>query len=92
MGWIFFPANIRTQHENEEMQSHDNMLEVEKNLNTRAGCIGFVNLSRDMKLLPRNNIYQFHTINIACIPITFVSNNIGVNKNTIIFSFLSLNL
>jgi hypothetical protein len=74
------------------MQSHDNMLEIVKNLGTRAGGIGFVNLSRDMKLLPRTNIYQFHTIKIACIPITFIFNNIGVNKNTTIFSFLSLNL
>jgi hypothetical protein len=74
------------------MQSHDNMPEVVKNLGTRVGSIGFVNLSRNMKLLPRNNIYQFHTINIACIPITFLSNNIGVKKNTTILFFLSLNL
>jgi hypothetical protein len=74
------------------MQSHDNTLEIVKNLGTRIGSIGFVNLSKDTKLLPRDNIYQFHTINIACIPITFIFNNIGVNKNTTIFFFLSLNL
>lgn len=59
------------------MQLHDNMLEIVKNLGTRVGSIGFVNLFRDTKLFP----------------ITFLSNKIGVKKkNTTIFSFLSLNL
>ncbi len=69
------------------MQSHDNMLEVEKNLGTRVGSIGFVNLFRDTKLLPRNNIYQFHTFNIACIPITFYQTTLELRKTLQYFLF-----
>ncbi len=89
---FFLRQHRRHNMRMKKMQSHDNVFKVVKTLGTRVGSIGFANLSRDSKLLPRNNIYQFHTINITCIPITFLSKNIGVNKTTTIFSFLSLNL